>query len=135
MDGLSLAPGVLPPGPSSWTPVLGIRQHAHCLQKWARWRPGWVPDAEVAGLGGVGGASNMREWQPAAQGTVPFAELAAGSWQLGAGRAPPKQVRAGRAGPVSGQGGDRADRASLGLVLPRGKVGGQWSLLGRISLG
>lgn len=49
------------------------------------------------------------------------------SWQLalGAGGAPPKQARAGRAGSVLGQGGDRADGASLDLVWPRRKVEGQ----------
>lgn len=49
------------------------------------------------------------------------------SWQLalGAGGAPPKQARAGKAGPVLGQGGDGADGASLGLVWPRWEVEGQ----------
>ena len=49
------------------------------------------------------------------------------SWQLarGAGGAPPKQARAGRARSVLGQGGDGADAASLGLVWPRWKVEGQ----------
>lgn len=48
------------------------------------------------------------------------------SWQLvlGAGRAPPEQAGAGRAGSVLSQGGDGAGGASLGLVLPRWKVEG-----------
>lgn len=59
------------------------------------------------------------------------------SWQLalGAGGAPPEQAGAGRAGSVPGQGEERPNGASPGLVLPRQKVEGQWSLLGEFLLG
>ena len=114
-----------PPPP----PALGIRRCADCLQKWARWSPGWGPDAEVAGLGGGGGASDMPERRPGARAPCPVL-----SWQLalGAGRAPPVQARAGQAGSVSGQGGETANGASLGLVWSRCRLEGQWSLLGEL---
>lgn len=42
-------------------------------------------------------------------------QLAVGSWE----QAGPHPSRPGQAGPLSGQGGDKADGASLGLVLPK----------------